>query len=505
MILYRLKYYAQPAEEIVETEINLYNAFKKAYDSSTNHPQWVEKLKKRSDKYIAEFKSNPSNNRFSDWLIELSPSGMKAAEDYLRSSNALINDYIENNLSEEDWNNIKKSFDKLFRKANGDDKERLEYLFGSDFRSGDFVKILNRLEGVGGEGGVGNIYFDKIPDHDLKEFRDLIGEAVEEARGKIKNQLSTVEYKDTLKNREKIVRNILENDPISSNTENIPSSFEFRGKKVSLSEAEMGRYMKMQEVFEENFKGAISKKNGMKKFLDNIFSLFGGSDGKVKQIKDSILEECKKTNDPEQMLKILSDKFNLKNKEELFLRTIQELSSLNKCDSLKDFLTKITSNPKLAKDIGLSSKNINELKKVLDDNVAKSFVKKLTMVDPKTLENAVINLKLTEEEINRSKQYNSMINGNKPQPSTNAEKEIVEDVEDAVRNEVVKDTKTGEVKTSLWKKATKWVKENPWKSTAIGVGALSIGFAVHQCLKKKDEIREERNRAKFDRWKNKFE
>ena len=67
------------------------------------------------------------------------------------------------------------------------------------------------------------------------------------------------------------------------------------------------------------------------------------------------------------------------------------------------------------------------------------------------------------------------------------------------------DTKTGEVKTSLWKKATKWVKENPWKSTAIGVGALSIGFAVHQCLKKKDEIREERNRAKFDRWKNKFE
>ena len=501
MILYRIKYYAQPAEEIVETEINLYDAFKKAYDSSTNHPQWVEKLKKQSDKYIAEFKSNPSNNRFSDWLIELSPSGMKAAEDYFRSSNALINDYIENNLSEEDWNKIKKSFEKLLHKANGDDKERLEDLFGS----GDFVKILNQLDG---EGGIGNRYFEKIPDHDLKEFRDLIGEAVEEARGNIKNKLSNVEYKDTLKNREKIVRNILENDPISSNTGNIPSSFEFRGKKVSLSEAEMGRYMKMQEVFEENFKDAISKKNGIEKFLDNIFLLYGGSGNQVKQLKDAILEECKKTNDPEQMLKILSDKFNLKNKEELFTRTIQELSSINKCDSLKDFLTKVTSDPKLAKDMGLSSKNINELKKVLDDNVAKSFVKKLTMVDPKTLENAVINLKLTEEEINRSKQYNTIVNGNKPQPSldtTNAEKEIVEDVEDAVRNEVVKDTKTGEVKTSLWKKATKWVKENPWKSTAIGVGALSIGFAVHQCLKKKDEIREERNRAKFDRWKNKFE
>jgi ElaB/YqjD/DUF883 family membrane-anchored ribosome-binding protein len=501
MILYRIKYYAQPAEEIVETEINLYDAFKKAYDSSTNHPQWVEKLKKRSDKYIAENKLNPSNNRFSDWLIEYSPSGMKAAEDYLRSSSALINDYIENNLSEEDWNKIKNSFNKLLEKANGNDKKRLEDLF----RSEDFVKILNQLEG---EGGVGNSYFDKIPDHDLKEFRDLIGDAVNEAKGGIKNQLSTVEYKDNLQNREKIVRNILENDPISSNTGNIPSSFEFRGKKVSLSEAEMGRYMKMQEVFEENFKDAISKKNGIEKFLDNIFSLYGGSGNQVKQLKDSILEECKKTNDPEQMLKILSDKFNLKNKEELFTRTIQELSSINKCDSLKDFLTKVTSNPKLAKDMGLSSRNVNELKKVLDDNVAKSFVKKLTMVDPKTLENAVINLKLTEEEISRSPLFKQIVSNGKPQPSldtTNAEKEIVEDVEDAVKNEVVKDTKTGEVKTSLWKKATKWVKENPWKSTAIGVGALSIGFAVHQCLKKKDEIREERNRAKFDRWKNKFE
>lgn len=501
MILYRTKYYAQAAEEIIETEINLYDAFKKAYDSSTNHPQWVEKLKNRSDKYIAENKFNPSNNRFSDWLIEYSPSGMKAAEDYFRSSSALINDYIENNLSEEDWNKIKKSFDKLLTKANGNDRKRLEDLFKSE----DFVKILNQLEG---EGGVGNSYFDKIPDHDLKEFRDLIDEAVEEARGGIKNQLSTVEYKDNLQNREKIVRNILENDPISSNTENIPSSFEFRGKKVSLSEAEMGRYMKMQEVFEENFKDAISKKNGIEKFLDNIFLLYGGSGNQVKQLKDSILEECKKTNDPEQMLKILSDKFNLKNKEELFLRTIQELSSINKCDSLKDFLTKVTSDPKLAKDMGLSSKNINELKKVLDDNVAKSFVKKLTMVDPKTLENAVINLKLTEEEISRSPLFKQIVSNGKPQPSldtTNAEKEIVEDVEDAVKNEVVKDTKTGEVKTSLWKKATKWVKENPWKSTAIGVGALSIGFAVHQCLKKKDEIREERNRAKFDRWKNKFE
>jgi len=502
MILYRTKYYAQAAEEIVETEINLYDAFKKAYDSSTNHPQWVEKLKNRSDKYIAENKFNPSNNRFSDWLIEYSPSGMKAAEDYFRSSSALINDYIENNLSEEDWNKIKNSFNKLLEKANGNDKKRLEDLFKSE----DFVKILNQLEG---EGGVGNSYFDKIPDHDLKEFRDLIDEAVEEARGGIKNQLSTVEYKDNLQNREKIVRNILGNDPISSNTGDIPNSFEFRGKKVSLSEAEMGRYMKMQEVFEENFKDAISKKNGIEKFLDNIFLLYGGSGNQVKQLKDSILEECKKTNDPEQMLKILSDKFNLKNKEELFTRTIQELSSINKCDSLKDFLTKVTSDPKLAKDMGLSSRNVNELKKVLDDNIAKSFVKKLTMVDPKTLENAVINLKLTEEEISRSPQFKQIINNNsKPQPSldtTNAEKEIVEDVEDAVKNEVVKDTKTGEVKTSLWKKATKWVKENPWKSTAIGVGALSIGFAVHQCLKKKDEIREERNRAKFDRWKNKFE
>ena len=58
MILYRLKYYAQPAEEIVETEINLYDAFKKAYDSSTNHPQWVEKLKKQSQGVSKKIQKN---------------------------------------------------------------------------------------------------------------------------------------------------------------------------------------------------------------------------------------------------------------------------------------------------------------------------------------------------------------------------------------------------------------------------------------------------------------
>lgn len=503
MILYRTKYYAQAAEEIVETEINLYNTFKKAYDSSTNHPQWVEKLKKLSDEYIEKYKANPSNSRFSDWLVEHSPSGMKAAEDYFKSSSALINDYIKNNLTEDRKKFLESDLKYLDNNLSGKDRDILLRGFGIDFKNfdGDYVKLLKTLESINGNNNL------NVPDGSIKNLINSLKDAVNEAKYNLEDKLEAFDSK-VLSNREKIVRNVLENDPISSNTGNIPSSFEFRGKKVSLSEAEMGRYMKMQDVFEENFKDAISKKNGMKKFLDNIFSLFGGSGDKIKQLKDSILEECKKTNDPEQMLKILSDKFNLKNEEELFLRTIQELSSINKCDSLKDFLTKVTSNPKLAKDIGLSSKNINELKKVLDDNVAKSFVKKLTMVDPKTLENAVINLKLTEEEINRSKQYNTIINGNKPQPSldtTNAEKEIVEEVGDAVKNEVVKDTKTGEVKTSLWKKATKWVKENPWKSTAIGVGALSIGFAVHQCLKKKDEIIEERNRAKFDRWKNKFE
>lgn len=504
MILYRTKYYAQAAEEIVETEINLYNTFKKAYDSSTNHPQWVEKLKKLSDEHIAKEKFNPSNSIFSKWLIEYSPSGMKAAADYFKSSSALINDYIKNNLSEDSKNILKSDFEYFNKNLSGKDKDRLLRGFGIDLEhfNGDYVKLLKTLDSIHGNNTL-NVSEDSISDL----IKSLQG-AIEEAEYRLDDKLKAFDS-NILSNREKIVRNILENDPISSNTGNIPNSFEFRGKKVSLSEAEMGRYMKMQEVFEENFKDAISKKNGIEKFLDNIFLLYGGSGNQVKQLKDSILEECKKTNDPEQMLKILSDKFNLKNKEELFTRTIQELSSINKCDSLKDFLTKVTSDPKLAKDMGLSSKNVSELKKVLDDNVAKSFVKKLTMVDPKTLENAVINLKLTEEEISRSPQFKQIINNNsKPQPSldtTNAEKEIVEDVEDAVRNEVVKDTKTGEVKTSLWKKATKWVKENPWKSTAIGVGALSIGFAVHQCLKKKDEIREERNRAKFDRWKNKFE
>jgi len=500
MILYRTKYYSDDAG------LSLYDSFKKAYDSHKNHPKWMEDLKKECDDYISSYKDNPSNNRFAGWLIEHSPTG-KEEKDRLtklarNSENDLIDRYID---GPEFPKGVKKNFE--------DSKSALEHYIETMLGDKQQKELLDRInEGESyrqnlekARDFLGNNNSRLTDDKELmklvSDYRESLEKVVKISEDELSEEISKLNTKVGLLYKDQnLIKDILTNDPV---TTDVPESFKFKGKTVSLSFDEMGRYMKLQEVAEERFLSDIlSQKDGLDKFLGHIYPLTGGSPDKLDAIKSKILEETKNITDPKKKLDITLKNLGVKNKEELFTRFLQECSGYYKCDSIKDTIAKLVSDPKAAGDCGFTAKNIQELKKVLDDTAAENVLNKYVMSDPKSLENVVINLEKTEKDIELARAharigkktvYGDIPDFDKNPPANNA----------APAN-VVKDATTGEVKPSLWKSAVKWVKENPWKSGLIGLGALSIGFAVHQSLKKKEERREERNRDKFDRWKNKF-
>lgn len=521
MIVYRIKYYTDNNAP----QLNLYEEFIKNYKETVEHPQWVEDLKHECDTYIQKNSTNPSNLTFSDWLIEHTPTGQRTVESYREHLKDAIDEFIQGPAAPrklmsditDKYTELRNYLDDYYPKEK---IKKIGDILNIDILKNEIPSYIDFSESLG------NIHNSTIimSDDELKNLltglKDTIDEGIRlaESNSNKVRRYSKFNVEDLKKDTEAL-KELLTNDVIGYN-KNIKldpkfSSFQFNKKTVSLSKADVGRLLKLSEIVEYQVYKTISTDEGLMKFITDLNPSrdFNATIDPDKWVEDGLAKNkklgdaMKTAKSNKERLKLALDFYNIKSEQELYFRYIEELSARAKCDSLTE-LYQLLLNPKQAKQLGLTIQPSlrGELKNLLNDDIAERLITKMSIADPKTLENSMIILQKTEEEIEKEIEKAGI---KRSKDTTITESKDIPSFEDTskktgapTKSEPAPTRKGG----SFWKKAVNWVKEHPVKTSLGAAGAIAIGYAVHKAIQYSNEDNNNRPRRdeRFNEYKSRL-